>query len=50
MKLIISTIAVSNQMHFLLNKDMGFTRDAIVRFGVNRKDSLNQRYLLRDRK
>ena len=46
---IISTIAVSNQMHFLLNKDMGFAHDAIIRFGVNAKDSLSRRYLLRDR-
>jgi predicted permease len=46
---IICTIAVSHQMHFLLNKDMGFAHNAIVRFGVNRKDSLNLRYLLRDR-
>ena len=46
---IISTIAVSNQMHYVLNKDMGFNRDAIVQFNVNRKDSLSHRYLLRDR-
>ncbi|HXB10020.1 MAG TPA: FtsX-like permease family protein, partial [Puia sp.] len=46
---IISTIAVSNQMHFLLNKDMGFAHNAIIQFSVNRKDSLSQRYLLRDR-
>jgi len=46
---IISTIAVSNQMHFLLNKDMGFNRDAVIQFEVNQKDSLSRRYLLRDR-
>jgi ABC-type antimicrobial peptide transport system permease subunit len=46
---IISTIAVSNQMHFLLNKDMGFVHNAIVEFRVNHKDSLNKRYLLRER-
>ena len=46
---IICTIAVSHQMRFLLNKDMGFAHNAIIRFGANRKDSLNLRYLLRDR-
>jgi len=46
---IISTIAVSHQMHFLLNKDMGFARNAIIEFRVNWKDSLNQRKQLRDR-
>ncbi|HEY4111901.1 ABC transporter permease [Puia sp.] len=46
---IISTIAVGNQLHYLLNKDMGFARNAIIRFDVNGKDSLNRRYLLRDR-
>jgi ABC-type antimicrobial peptide transport system permease subunit len=46
---IICTIAVSNQIHFLLNKDMGFKRDAVIQFEVNEKDSLSRRYLLRDR-
>jgi putative ABC transport system permease protein len=46
---IISTIAVSNQLHFVLNKDMGFVREAIIQFNVNRKDSLSRRYQLRDR-
>ena len=46
---IICTITVSNQIHFLLNKDMGFNRDAVIQFNVNRKDSLSRRYLLRDR-
>ena len=46
---IICTIAVGNQIHFLLNEDMGFNRNAIVQFEVNGKDSLSRRYLLRDR-
>ncbi|HEY4337904.1 MAG TPA: FtsX-like permease family protein [Puia sp.] len=46
---IISTIAVSHQMHFLLNKDMGFVHNAVIQFRVNWKDSLSRRNLLRDR-
>jgi putative ABC transport system permease protein len=46
---VIATIAVSHQMHYMLNKDMGFNRDAVVQFEVNQKDSLNKRILLRDR-
>jgi len=46
---IICTISVGHQIHFLLNKDMGFNRDAIVQFEVNGKDSLSRRYRLRAR-
>jgi putative ABC transport system permease protein len=46
---IIATIVIGDQMHFMLHKDMGFAKDAIVIFGTNRKDSPEKRKSLADR-
>ncbi len=34
---IIATIVIGDQMHFMLHKDMGFAKDAIVVFGTNQR-------------
>lgn len=36
---IIATIIVGNQIHFMLTKDMGFKKKAIIYFGTNYKDT-----------
>ncbi|MES1160136.1 MAG: FtsX-like permease family protein, partial [Bacteroidota bacterium] len=46
---IIATIVISNQLHFMLGKDLGFARNAIIHFSGEDKDSLTRRSLLRDR-
>jgi ABC-type antimicrobial peptide transport system permease subunit len=43
---IISSIVVGNQMRFMLNKDMGFSKDAVIRFVSQSKDDINKRKLL----
>jgi putative ABC transport system permease protein len=40
---IIATLLVGKQITFLLNKDLGFKKDAIVFFGVNRNQKLEKR-------
>jgi hypothetical protein len=46
---IISSIVVGNQMRFMLNKDMGFSKDAIIRFDSNFKDDIGKRKMLAGR-
>jgi putative ABC transport system permease protein len=46
---IISSIVVGNQMQFMLHKDMGFSKDAIIRFESNYKDDVAKRKLLAER-
>ena len=43
---IIGTLIVGSQIHFLLNKDMGFKKDAIVNIQTDRKDSISKRDVL----
>ena len=46
---IISSIVVGDQMRFMLHKDMGFSKDAIIRFDSNFKDDIDKRKLLAGR-
>jgi len=43
---IIGTLIIGNQIHFMLNKDMGFQKDAVVNIEIDGNDSLSQRKLL----
>lgn len=43
---IISSIVVGNQMGFMLHKDMGFSKDAVIRFDSQSKDDISKRKLL----
>jgi putative ABC transport system permease protein len=43
---IIASIVIGNQIRFMLNKDMGFTKNAIITFGTNGKEPENKRHLL----
>jgi putative ABC transport system permease protein len=43
---IVCSIVVGNQLRFMLNKDMGFSKDAIIRFDSNYKDDITKRKLL----
>lgn len=47
---ILGTLIVSNQIHYLLSKDMGFQRDAIVHFRAPNvwQDTTNRRFILAD--
>lgn len=36
---VIATLAVSSQIHFILNKDLGFRKDAVLTFGKPWKDT-----------
>ena len=46
---IIAVIIIRNQMHYMLNTDMGFAKNAIIHFDVNEKDSLSVRKRLLNR-
>ncbi len=46
---VISSIVVGNQMRFMLNKDMGFSKDAIIRFDSYFKDDIDKRKMLAGR-
>jgi putative ABC transport system permease protein len=45
--LIIATIAISMQIRYMLNKDLGFTSEAIVYFYTPWKDKVDRRFLLK---
>lgn len=46
---IIFSIVVGNQMRYMLHKDLGFSKDAIIRFISNQKDDIGKRKLLAER-
>ena len=47
---IMATILVSKQIHYSLNKDMGFKKDAILYFNTNYYDTVrNHKYVLMDK-
>ena len=46
---IISAIVVSDQMHYVLRRDMGFSRDAVIRMTVHEDAAYAKRKLLADR-
>jgi ABC-type antimicrobial peptide transport system permease subunit len=46
---IIGTMVINNQIHFMLNKDLGFKKDAIVDFEVNPRLPGEKKYLLAEK-
>lgn len=46
---IIATIVMGSQTHYLLNKDMGFTKDAIISIGTSDNYATNKRNILAER-
>jgi putative ABC transport system permease protein len=46
---IIGTMVINNQIHFMLNKDLGFKKDAIVDFDVNPRLPGEKKYLLAEK-
>ena len=46
---IIGTMVINNQIHFMLNKDLGFKKDAIVDFEVNPRLPGVRKYLLAEK-
>lgn len=43
---IIGTLVVGNQIHFLLNKDLGFKKDAIINIETDGKEAISKRNFL----
>ena len=46
---IIGTMVINNQIHFMLNKDLGFKKDAIVDFDVNPRLPGEKKYVLAEK-
>lgn len=46
---IIGTLLVSRQIHYAINKDLGFKRDAILYFRTNYREEANKKPLLLDK-
>jgi predicted permease len=46
---IIGTLLVSRQIHFAINKDLGFKRDAILYFRTNYREDANKKQVLLDK-
>lgn len=46
---IIATIVMGSQTHYLLNKDMGFTKDAIISIGTSDNYATNKRNILAEK-
>ena len=43
---VMATVLVSKQIHYALNKDLGFSKEAIVYFSIPRDTSISNRYAL----
>jgi putative ABC transport system permease protein len=46
---IIGTMVINNQIHFMLSKDLGFKKDAIIDFDINPRFPGEQKYLLAEK-
>ena len=46
---IIASIIINDQLHFMLNKDMGFKQDAVITLNTNGKDSVSKRRFFAER-
>src|SRR6202041_3389503 len=46
---IVGSIVINSQIHFMLNKDLGFKKEAIINFGINESYPREMKYVLAEK-